>query len=234
VSTEPQKVAERYTRRLSLADNERYSMIRPEVLLSAQERQRAIVAYLARTPTPLNSLKLLEIGCGNGRNLLELLQIGLNPENLVANELLPERAEAARKNLPSGCRLIHGDATALDFEDHSFDVVYQSTVFTSLLDSRFQERLAAMMWRWVRPGGAVLWYDFVYNNPRNPDVRGVSLGRLKKLFPAAEFAVKRVTLAPPISRRVCRVYPGAYHLFNAIPWLRTHVICWLEKRAAHP
>ena len=87
----------------------------------------------------------------------------------------------------------------------------------------------APMWRWTKPGGAVLWYDFTVNNPRNPDVRGVPLARVRELFPHGRITTRRVTLAPPISRLVCRVHPAAYGLFNALPWLRTHVLCWIAK-----
>ena len=48
-------------------------------------------------------------------------------------------------------------------------------VFPSILDDSFQQKLADRMWALTKPGGGILWYDFIYNNPRNPDVRGVPL-----------------------------------------------------------
>ena len=105
----------------------------------------------------------------------------------------------------------------------------QSTVFTSLLDDGFQQRLADTMWRWVKPGGAVLWYDFTVNNPRNPDVRGVPLRRLRTLFPEAQLRHRRVTLAPPLARALVRVHPALIGAANALPWLRTHVLAWAGK-----
>lgn len=57
--------------------------------------------------------------------------------------------------------------------------------------------------------------------------------RVRELFPrAAALVVRRVTLAPPISRLVCRLHPAAYHVFNAILLLRTHALCWIEKGRA--
>ena len=85
------------------------------------------------------------------------------------------------------------------------------------------------MWAWVRPGGAVLWYDFTVNNPRNPDVRGVPLARVAQLFPQARIDARRVTLAPPLARVLCRVHPALYGLFNTLPFLRTHVLAWVGK-----
>jgi hypothetical protein len=87
------------------------------------------------------------------------------------------------------------------------------------------------MWQWLRPGGGVLWYDFTVDNPRNRDVRGVPLARIRELFPQARLEHRRVTLAPPIARAVCRLHSGIYPLANALPVLRTHVLCWLAKAA---
>ncbi len=224
---ETRAVAERYARR---AVGDLYSPLRPEVWQAQQERQRALISLLRQhAPRPLAELDLLEVGCGAGDNLLELLRLGFDPARLLANELLPERAAAARRRLPAATRLHEGDALALPLAPQSLDVVYQSTVFSSLLDSAFQQRLATAMWQWLRPGGAVLWYDFTYDNPRNPDVRGVPLARIRTLFPGGTIHARRVTLAPPIARRVVRLHPAAWRLFNALPLLRTHLLAWIAK-----
>lgn len=200
--TETELVAERYARRTSLGMDDRYSMLNPAVWQGVQERQRALITLFVRhADKPLNQQRVLEIGCGSGGNLQELLRMGFSPENLVGNELLPDRAALARKNLPIVCDVQAGDATALTVTEGSFDIVYQSTVFSSLLDDAFQITLASKMWSWVTPGGGILWYDFTYNNPRNPDVRGVPIKRIRQLFPEGQIDVHRVTLAPPISRR---------------------------------
>ena len=227
---ETQAMAERYARRAGLADL--YSPLRPEVWQAQQERQRVMLSLLKQhVLRPLSSLDVLEIGCGHGDNLLELLRLGFDPARLLANELLPERAAAARRRLPVATRLHEGDALALPQADASLDIVLQSTVFSSILDEAFQQRLATAMWRWLKPGGAVLWYDFTLNNPRNPDVRGVPPARIAALFPAGRIDARRVTLAPPIARRVVRLHPAAWRLFNALPLLRTHLLAWIEKPA---
>ncbi len=224
---EPQAVAERYARRGGL---DRYSYLQADVWQSVQERQRALLKLLLRLGlTDLASLRLLEVGCGAGGNLLELLRLGFAPEHLAGAELLPERLAQARAVLPPALALWGGDASALDIAPASQDIVFQSTVFSSLLDDDFQQRLAGAMWRWVKPGGGVLWYDFTVNNPRNRDVRGVPLARVQQLFPQAVMSARKITLAPPIARAVCRLHPALYPVFNALPLLRTHVLVWLQK-----
>jgi SAM-dependent methyltransferase len=229
VNGEIEEIAMRYERRKAVV-GDRYARFNPEVIASTQERQRALVALLkSQGIADLAGLGVLEIGCGSGANLQELLLLGAKPENLIGNELLPDRAEQARHVLPQAVRLFPGDASNLPFDQASFDVVYQSTVFSSILDDSLQCRIADAMWRWVRPGGGVLWYDFTFNNPSNADVRGMPLVRIRKLFPDGQFHFRRVTLAPPISRRVCRIHPFLYPAFNALPFLRTHLLCWIAK-----
>lgn len=154
---------------------------------------------------------------------------GFDSRNLMGNELLLDRSVLARRNLPSSIKIFEGDASKMNIPESSLDVVYQSTVFSSLLDTNFQEQLARKMWSWLRPGGAVLWYDFTYDNPRNSDVKGISLARIRQLFPSGLIRSKKITLAPPISRRVCRLHPSLYAAFNLFPFLRTHLLCWIQK-----
>jgi len=231
LSSEPETraVAERYARRPA---PDRYSMLRPEVWQWSQERQRVLLRLLAtKGLRDLHALRLTEVGCGTGGNLLELLRLGFAPEHLCGIELLAERHAQARHVLPMPVALWQGDASAAPVAPGSQDLVLQATVFSSLLDDAFQQRLAGAMWSWLRPGGAVLWYDFTVDNPRNPDVRGVPLRRVEALFPGARVQARRVTLAPPLARRVCAWHPALYTVLNTVPWLRTHVLAWVEKPA---
>jgi hypothetical protein len=226
---EAQAIAQRYARRSG--QDPRYALTQVAALMAWQERQRALTRQFARLGWhDLSALRLHEVGCGQGANLLEALLLGFLPENLSGTELLQQRHEIARSRLPTAVQLWRGDAVKLGPPSQSVDVVLQSTVFSSILDARAQADLASAMWASVRPGGGVLWYDFVVNNPRNPDVRGVPLKRVRELFPEGVLRAERLTLAPPLARAVCRVHPGLYGLFNALPQLRTHRLVWIEKR----
>jgi SAM-dependent methyltransferase len=224
---EPDAVRARYARR---TDTGRYSLLRPDVWQGVQERQREMIKLFVQLGwNDLSALRLLEVGCGGGDNLLELLRLGFTPERLSGAELLAERCAQARRVLPASVLLHEGDALQMAVEPGSQDIVFVSTVFSSLLDDAFQQRLADTMWRWLKPGGGVLWYDFTVNNPSNADVRGVPLRRVQALFPQGRLRHQRVTLAPPIARRVCPLHPSLYTLFNAVPLLRTHLLAWIGK-----
>jgi SAM-dependent methyltransferase len=222
-------IVSRYAARDARADAQRYSWLNPDIRLAAFENDHALLQLLAAAGvSDLARLTLLEVGCGGGGNLLRFLRWGFDPAHLVGNELLPASLETARRRLPHEVELIGGDASEL--QCGQFDIVYQSTVFSSILDDGFQYKLARRMWDMTRPGGAVLWYDFCYDNPNNANVRGVPVRRIRELFPESAPVVRRVTLAPPLSRLATRISPRFYSVLNAFPFLRTHALCWIPKR----
>jgi len=226
---EVQAIRDRYARREQIPAS-RYHPLNPYEFCARQERERALIRCLKRAgQVPVQDKRVLEVGCGGGMNLLDLIRLGFQPQNLVGNDLLEERLARARMVLPPALALIPGDASSLALEEESFDIVLQSMVFTSILDKSFQEKLASRMWAWARPGGGILWIDFIWDNPKNPDVRGVPVKRIRQLFPGGRMLRWSVTLAPPIGRRLCKILPALYPVFNAIPLLRTHVLCWIQK-----
>jgi ubiquinone/menaquinone biosynthesis C-methylase UbiE len=173
----------------------------------------------------LSAIKLIEIGAGTGDNIFFLARRGIKWENIWANELLQDRFEILKERFPES-HLLEGDASKLEFKE-KFDIVFQSTVFTSVLDSPLKQKLADKMMEMLNPGGIILWYDFMYDNPRNKHVKGIQKSEIRKLFrQAKDIDFYKVTLAPPISRRFYRLY----HLINTLfPFLRTHVIAVIKK-----
>lgn len=228
------QVKERYARRDHGVDALRYSLFEPYALAAHQERQRVLLRLLTQAGTQsLAGLDVLDVGCGSGGHLLDLIRVGADPHRMQGIELLEERVRAARSLLPVASRVWWADALAPALQESispaSQDIVMQFTVFSSILSGEVQQALAARMWQWLRPGGCVVWHDFVYNNPRNQDVRGVPVARMRALFPEGAMQMRRITLAPPLGRRACRISPVLYPLLNSMPWLRTHVLCLIHK-----
>ncbi|MEK7993894.1 MAG: class I SAM-dependent methyltransferase [Planctomycetota bacterium] len=207
-----------------------YSPLNPSVYLANQEKERAIIRWIRKCEMePLATKTLLDVGCGDGNDLLKFIQLGFRPENLVGVDLLEDRIALCRSRLPEATRTVCGDAAGLPLGSGQFDIVYLSRVFTSILDDAFRAHLAERAWRWTRFGGGVLIYDFVYNNPGNRDVKRLPLEAIRNLFPRSDIRAWRLTLAPPISRRVVLVHEALYNLLSSLHVLRTHMLCWVPK-----
>lgn len=225
-------MATRYARRAQWASN--YSPDLPVVQCMLHEREHAVRHLLTRQGWHhVAHRKVVDVGCGDGRNLNHLMSLGFAPQNLVGIDLLPERVAMARATLPPTVTLMAADATVAPVAPASQDLVVQFTVFSSLLQSASRQRLAAAMWSWLKPGGAVMSYDFVVASPRNRDVRKLTLAQLRALFPAGQVReVQSLTLAPPLARALCGVHASLYGVANRLPWLRTHRMVWIEKPAS--
>ena len=89
--------------------------------------------------------------------------------------------------------------------------------------------MAAEMVRILAPQGRILWYDFSYNNPKNPDVRGIGKREIQALFPGLEMKTRRITLAPPLGRIVAPFSIVLYYLLSRVRPLCTHLLCLLRK-----
>jgi ubiquinone/menaquinone biosynthesis C-methylase UbiE len=196
-----------------------------------RERQRMTYKLLdAAGQLPLSGRRVLEIGCGTGAVLAGMLNLGACDADLHGVDLLPSRVAQARRRYPVLAVQV-ANAEALPYRDAHFDLVLLYTLFSSILDKSMAANICAEVQRVLRPSGAVLWYDFRYNNPCNPHVRKVSHAVISQLFPGFDIGLRTVTVLPPLVRRLGRVTPVLYPLLAQIPPLRTHYLGLLWKRA---
>ena len=107
-----------------------------------------------------------------------------------ASTWCPSASRAARARLP-GADIRLGDASALPWEDASFDLVLQSMMFSSILDAGVRAAAARELARVLAPGGLLLSYDFFTGSPGNPNVRGLRRRELARAVPGL-----RAALAP--------------------------------------
>jgi len=142
-------------------------------------------------------------------------------------DLLTDRVEAARRIEPC-LDVRQADASALPFEEASFDLVCQLTVFTSILDDGMRRAVAREMVRVLRPGGVVVSYDFRVTRDRR-NTRPLRAAELIALFPGFTVDARRVTLIPPLARALAGRSWMLCELLEAIPLLRTHELVLLRK-----
>jgi ubiquinone/menaquinone biosynthesis C-methylase UbiE len=199
-----------------------------------QERERRLLALLRRHGSgSLKEKKILEIGCGTGYWLREFVKWGAQPENIAGLDLLPELVSEARRLCPPSVTVRQGTAAQLEFPDMTFDLVLQSTVFTSILDSALQTQIAREMIRVLKDDGHIVWYDFRVNNPWNPDVRGIKKREIFQLYPNCRVKLEWITLAPPLARRIAPYSWLTCEILGHIPWLCTHYLGVIEKNNQH-
>jgi len=209
-----------------------YSVSRPGILFGYQQMSRRFVAALANADRfPLAEQRILDVGCAWGNWLLELEIWGARQENLAGLDLEPHRAAIAAGRLPAA-DIRAGSATELPWPDASFDVVLLGTVFSSILDAETKRRGAEEVTRVLAPDGMVLWYDFFRDNPKNRNVRGVRADEISTLFPALGISLRRVTLAPPIARRLASWSWTGCLLLESTKVLNTHYLGVFTKRSA--
>lgn len=206
-----------------------YSPLNESALFMIQRRQREIRRILADCDKPMKKVKLLEIGCGGGQWLAEFQMFGLQVANLAGIELDKKRAKFAKKRI-IGADIRAGNGSDLPWKDDSFDIVFQSTVFTSILDDETKQQVADEMKRVCKPKGFILWYDFAYNSPNNPNVKGVKKCEIRSLFDSWDCEIRKVTLAPPIARWIVpKFWSCAEDLETFFPFLRSHLIAKISQ-----
>lgn len=223
-----EEYAER-ARHMDMAD--RYMLFNQPHLFMFQQRQRAILSTLKKNKfTDLSNKLILEMGCGGGGVLTEYLGFGALPEKMYGVDLLFDRLHHAHHIL-SGSGFANADGQALPFPAQTFDLVLQSTAISSILDEELRTTICADMLRVLRrpdpvsgkPGGMILSYDF-WLNPTNPQTRGVTPPEIKQLFPKCSYQFQRITLAPPITRKLAPISWGLCLLLENLKIFNTHYL----------
>jgi ubiquinone/menaquinone biosynthesis C-methylase UbiE len=191
-------------RKRRFAHSDVYSWFNTANLFNIQQRQRDLLAALKNEGlNDLSSLRILEMGCGGGGVLTEILSFGATPSNLYGVDLLSDRLCHAHQSLPVS-HFANANGQDLPFPAQSFDLVMQFTALSSILDPDLRQRICADMLRVLKPGGMILWYDF-WLNPTNHQTHGIRPAEIRQLFPDCRFHFQRITLAPPIARRLVPV-----------------------------
>lgn len=202
---------------------------RPDIVFQHAMRTRVLSRMLANTlGTDLGSVRVVDVGCGTGSFLRQLIDWGATPANLTGTELQGDRIDLARPRSAPEVNWHCGSLGTLPAA--SADLVSAQTVMSSLLDPELRQRMAADMWRVLKPGGWCLIFDFRYNNPRNPHVRKVTRTELDGYWPGHRRQYQTLLLAPPVARALAALPALVTEALAGLgPPLRSHFIYMVQK-----
>lgn len=134
----------------------------PVIEYEQQVRSDTVLSLLAPGPNE----KILDVGCGNARDILPLVAAGAR---VVGVDISAGMVEEARRGLAAagiaGVELRVGDCTQLEFPDGEFDKVLCSEVIEHIPDA---PKALREIWRVLKPGGRLVlstpnpssWYGF--------------------------------------------------------------------------
>jgi ubiquinone/menaquinone biosynthesis C-methylase UbiE len=193
-----------------------------------EERFNSIKSLLSSHDINLGDKKLLEVGCAGGNIIPSIINLGAIENNIYGIDLRANRLEDAKKSHPNA-RFSVMDAGKLKFPDNEFDVISAFTLFSSIIDPLTRVKVSKELYRVLKKGGVILYYDLRFNNPANKNVVGINENELNRMFPKMNKTKKLITVLPPLIRRLGKLATLFYPFLSKIPFLRSHYIAIMFK-----
>ena len=139
-----------------------------------------------------NRRRILDAGCGSGRNLPYFLSQGFT---VAAIDAEPAAVHAVRRCVPSA---VVGQLDALPWPDGSFDAVICSAVLHFARDHAHFHRMIDEMWRVLAPGG--LFFARLATSIGIESLLAKPTGRVRLPDGSERFVVDEVTLLETTAR----------------------------------
>jgi SAM-dependent methyltransferase len=153
--SEAQRIVAELARRDQELGSDYYALYYPANLYFHQGHEEALLWALRKLGVaPVGARRVLDVGCGYGDWIGVFQRFGARRESLAGIELAEPRVAQAALQYP-GADLRHGDACKMPWPDQSFDIVFQRTIVSSILDVEIQQQVVREMLRVLRPGGAI-------------------------------------------------------------------------------
>jgi SAM-dependent methyltransferase len=175
--------------------------------LQYQQRFDVLVDAFNTLDVDLGDKRILDYGCGTGGWLRMLVELGADPTKLVGMDMSPVRLDEARRDNPAmAWKSVAGDV--VDEPNSSFDIVMQSSVFSSILDEELSRRLAGELARVLKPGGLLLFCDLLISSPGR--LTAYPLERVRALFEGWDLVYRRQVFPQYVRRfhryqRLCSI-----------------------------
>lgn len=162
-----------------------------------RERTRLLRAQASALDVSLAEMTICDVGCGGGADLVEWREGGVHEDNLAGTELVPGRADTARRAAPDA-DIRSVDGFDLPFGSAAYDVCTASLVLSTIRSGQDRGRLLREMARVTRPGGLVMVYDFVISKPWNRNTSAVTTRQLTGFLGPPDVIRRAAPLLPAL------------------------------------
>ena len=187
--------------------------------------------YATAQDALLGSQRVLDAGCGTGWWLRTLEENPRITAELHGLDLLTARVAAAQEKAPRASISV-GDVRSLPFAEGSFGVVSLFTVLSSLAGPADIRQALAEARRVLVPRGALLIWEPRVPNPLNRSTVLVTASLLEQALAGMDIQTARITLLPPLARRLGSATPWAYPRLARVSALCTHRLVCARAPAA--
>jgi ubiquinone/menaquinone biosynthesis C-methylase UbiE len=200
----------------------------PSVAFFRRRKWKAIRELVAELSPVRGARRFLDLGAWNGVDTVHLLDMCPEGGTVVALDLLEHPLRKARQ-LSARLDCVVAHASSLPFPNDAVDLIYQSTMLSSVLSSVRRTAILGEIRRVLAPGGLFISFDMRYTMPLNRGVRRVSLAELKAFFREWSSKARTTTLLPPLLRRLAPLSETACAALESIPVLRSHLLFGARK-----
>src|SRR5262245_13687689 len=191
--------------------------------LELERRWEEIIRVLGEQGLSFTTARVLDLGAGAGGDCERFRRAGFQPDRIVAVDLLEEFARGARRSY-SWLNSLPANAARLPFRSGTFDLVYQSTMISSVLDAAWRRGILEEARRVLAPNGVFLSYDTRYRNPWNPNTRPLTTSEIRASFAGCVIRTKSVTPIPQLVRLFGRYSRLAWGAIEKVPLFRSHLL----------
>jgi len=148
---------------------------------------QVIYSLIDNDKEDLPNMKILDAGCGNGRMLRKMCELGARPFNCTGIDLSHDIVEYARLNSPEGIYYYSGDIKNMPFDNDEYDIILNMGVLIHILDNNYIKEIAKEFYRVLKPGGLIFitvanegttWKDEKIQSM----TRSFSMDKIKELF----------------------------------------------------